>query len=356
MTERASLLSAEIGAYCDAALILSEENRFYFSGFAASDGFLLITPEQQLVFTDSRYIEAAKKTIGAEKVHDSFNIYAELNEIFHRKGIKSVALEADRVTLSRLDTLRQRLPGVRFITDSLLCGSINGLRMIKSPAELEKIKAAQRIAESAFRRLLGFIKPGVSEKEAALELDYYMLSGGADALSFETIAASGKNSSMPHAVPSDRRFENGDFITFDFGAVKDGYHSDMTRTVALGKVSEKQKKIYSVVLSAQKNALSALRAGLELSQADSAARDIIKSAGYGDFFGHSTGHGVGIEIHEQPNLSPCSAGLLKEGSVVTVEPGIYLPGEFGVRIEDMAFITENGCENLTDFEKELIIL
>ena len=201
-----------------------------------------------------------------------------------------------------------------------------------------------------------FIKPGVTEKQIALELDFYMLSHGAEAVSFETIAVTGAKSSMPHGVPDETVVKNGDFITMDFGAVCKGYHSDMTRTVAVGEVTEEQKTVYETVLKAQKNALSVLKKGLPCSEADKAARDIIDNAGYGDYFGHSTGHGVGVEIHENPTLAPKSTDILEIGDVVTVEPGIYLPGKFGVRIEDMALITENGYENLTSSPKELIIL
>ena len=183
-----------------------------------------------------------------------------------------------------------------------------------------------------------------------------MLRNGAQAVSFETIAVSGKNSSMPHGVPSDKKIEKGDFITMDFGAVVDGYHSDMTRTVAVGSVSSKQAEVYETVLRAQNNCLEMLKAGVSCKNADASARDVIKNAGYGEFFGHGTGHGVGIEIHESPNLSPYSKATLETGNVVTVEPGIYIPDEFGVRIEDMVLITEDGFVNLTSCEKELIIL
>ena len=183
-----------------------------------------------------------------------------------------------------------------------------------------------------------------------------MLSHGAEALSFETIAISGANTSKPHGVPTEKKIEDGDFVTMDYGAVVNGYHSDMTRTVAVGHVSDEQKKIYDIVLKAQLASLEILRSGLKCSDGDKAARDVITEAGYGEFFRHSTGHGVGIEIHEKPNLSPKSVTTLRTGNIVTVEPGIYIPGKFGVRIEDMALITENGCQNLTNAAKELVIL
>ena len=221
---------------------------------------------------------------------------------------------------------------------------------------MKKIIKAQRIAEAAFEHILTFIKEGVTEKEVALELDYYMLSHGADGLSFETIAVSGKNSSKPHGVPSDKKIEKGDFVTMDFGAVVEGYHSDMTRTVAVGFVTDEQKNVYETVLKAQEAAQAAASSGVCCADVDKAARDVIENAGYGEYFNHSTGHGVGVEIHEYPRLSTVCKAILSVGNVVTDEPGIYIPEKFGVRIEDMLLITENGCENLTRAPKELIIL
>ena len=240
--------------------------------------------------------------------------------------------------------------------DGAVDRAITSLRMIKSADEIALMKSAQEIAERAFTHILDFIKPGVTEREVSLELDYFMLRSGAEALSFETIAVSGVNSSMPHGVPSDKKIENGDFVTMDYGAVCGGYHSDMTRTVAVGNVSAEQKKVYDTVLKAQLAALEAMRPGVRCADADRAARDVIEAAGYGEFFGHGTGHGVGIEIHEEPRVSPTAVDILETGNVVTDEPGIYLPGQFGVRIEDMVLITENGFENLTKAPKELIVL
>ncbi|MPM84535.1 Aminopeptidase YpdF [bioreactor metagenome] len=212
------------------------------------------------------------------------------------------------------------------------------------------------IAEIAFHEALKKIKVGLSEKELAAFLEYVMRMNGADGISFETIAISGANTSKPHGVPSDKKIQDCDFVTMDFGAVYDGYHSDMTRTVAVGSVSDEQRNIYAIVLQAQMNALEGLKPGVSCNNADALARDVIAKKGFGEFFGHSTGHGVGIEIHEQPTLSPNNSELLSAGNVVTVEPGIYLPDKFGVRIEDMAAITEDGYENLTAAEKNLIIL
>ena len=349
-------LSAALRGKADAALILSEANRFYFTGFAASDGALLVTAADAIFYTDSRYTEAAVRKLGEAYVRDSATLYENLNAEFAKQGVQTVAVENDRLTLAEFARLQEKLPGVRFIADDTLTNVVEELRSVKTDAEIEKICAAQRIAEAAFDHILGFIKPGVTEKEVGLELDYFMLSHGADGLSFETIAVSGVNSSLPHGVPSEKKIEIGDFVTMDYGALKDGYHSDMTRTVAVGKVSDEQRLVYETVLKAQLASLTAYKEGVSCFDGDKAARDVIKDAGYGNYFGHGTGHGVGVEIHEFPRVSPASKATLKAGHVVTAEPGIYLPGKFGVRIEDMALITKTGCIGLTHCPKELIVL
>lgn len=343
----------------DAALIITEINRFYFTGFDSSDGYLLITRDKSKFYTDSRYIEKAQSVIkDCEVEEQKTDINLKMAEFLHSENVKTVAVEAAGITVLQLSNLK-KAAGMRdfeYISDGCLDVAVNTLRSVKNKTEIQKIISAQEIAEKALDKLLGEIKPGMTEKEAQLKLDYYMLSMGADALSFDTIMASGKNSSMPHAVPTDKKIEYGDFITIDYGAVKSGYHSDTTRTVAVGKVSDEQKKIYSTVLEAQKKALSIYAEGVTCKDADFAARKVIEDAGYGKYFGHSTGHGVGVEIHERPFVSPVSRETLRQGNVISCEPGIYLPGKFGVRIEDIAVITSNGCENLVKLDKELIEL
>ena len=339
----------------EAILIHSPENRRYFTDFPSSDGYLVVTKDDAVFFTDSRYIEAAQKTASC-KAQLVTKATLEIKDYLKEKKILKAYTERERLTVSMADFFKTAFLPCRVTPSKKLENKINDLRMVKTPEEIECIKKAQQIAEDAFEHILSFIRPGVTEKRIALELDFYMLSHGAEALSFDTIAVTGKKTSMPHGVPDDTVVEIGDFITMDFGAVYKGYHSDMTRTVAVGSISEEQKEIYNIVLQAQKNALSVLKKGLPCSEADAAARDIIKNAGYGEYFGHGTGHGVGIEIHELPNLSPRSDAILEVGNVVTVEPGIYIPDKFGVRIEDMALITEEGYENLTHTSKELIIL
>lgn len=339
----------------EAFLISSPENRRYFTDFSSSDGYLLITKNEAVFMTDSRYIEAAQKEItDCTEVTLFTSLSAQLSEYIKRLSIQTLFTQAERLSVAEFNSIKNAAGCACFAqnTDE----AVNSLRRQKNCEEKRKIIAAQAIAEKAFDYILGFIKEGVTEREIALALDFFMLKNGAESVSFETIAVSGKNSSMPHGVPCDKKIEKGEFITMDFGAVVDGYHSDMTRTVAVGEVSSKQAEVYETVLTAQKKSLDILCTGVSCAAADAAARDVITSAGFGNFFGHGTGHGVGIEIHEEPRVSPKSGSILQAGDVVTVEPGIYIPSEFGVRIEDMAYITEKGCENLTKSPKKLIIL
>lgn len=340
-----------------AALIMSEENICYFTSFHSSNGYLLVTGDKAIFLTDSRYIEVAENTIKTcDEIIETKGIAKSVAPIVEGLNIKNLMLESERTTVSVYNNIKEIFSSCNVICDGELDKKISHIRVRKNEAEVVKIIKAQRIAEKAFEHMLTFIKEGMTEKEVALELDYTMLRSGADALSFETIAVSGKNSSLPHGVPSDKKIEKGDFITMDFGAVTDFYHSDMTRTVAVGEVSSKQIEVYETVLEAQLKGLEALSAGVPCRDVDAVARNIIATKGYGDYFGHGLGHGVGVEIHESPSLNPSSGAILEVGNIVTVEPGIYLPGEFGVRIEDMAVITESGYSNLTLAEKKLIIL
>lgn len=336
-------------------LITSEENLRYFTGFHTSNGLLFVTESKALFLTDSRYIEAAQSKIKNCRIMELKRLSEQTDDIIKAIGeAEKFLVESEKMTVSELKLFRKALKPLRLTTigaDKI----ISSLREIKDEAELDNITKAQRIAEKAFDNILGFIRPGVTEKEIALELDYFMLRNGADALSFETIAVSGKKSSMPHGVPDEKIVEKGDFITMDFGAVVNGYHSDMTRTVCVGQPSDKQKEIYNTVLKAQLSALQKVSAGTPARDVDAAARDVIKNAGYGEFFRHSTGHGVGIEIHEYPTVSYLSKTILQKGNIITIEPGIYIPDMFGVRIEDMVYVTDEGCINLTNSPKELII-
>jgi Xaa-Pro aminopeptidase len=349
-------LIAALPAEMDGVIIESAENRRYFTGFSSSAGVLLATKQGSVFLTDSRYIEAAHNQIDCCEVLELKYADEQVPALAKRFDCHCLAFETDRTTFARASKLKKILGDIRLYDGPIIDNTINLLRKQKTAWEVEQIKAAQKITDIAFQHISGFVKEGMTERDICIELDFFMLKNGAEALSFDTIVASGVNGSKPHAVPSNKKVESGDFITLDFGAVVNGYHSDMTRTFAIGEVSEKQKTVYETVRAAQAASLKSLQPGVTCKAADTAARDVINKAGFGEFFGHGTGHGVGIEIHEYPTLSPASADILQVGNVVTVEPGIYLPGEFGVRIENMALITADGYEDMTNSPKELIVV
>ncbi len=340
----------------DGAIITSDINRRYFTGMKSSAGTILKFKDAAYLIIDFRYIEKARKTVKNCEVIEQENLTEQINSLMKKHNAKSLAVESMDMTVHRLHFFREKFPDAEFIDSDELSNNIYDMRTVKNADEIEKIQKAQEIAEKAFDEILGFIKPGVTEREIALKLDGCMLENGAESLSFETIALAGKNTSMPHGVPGNYRVQSGDFVLMDFGAVYDGYHSDMTRTVCVGQPTEKMSNVYNIVLDAQLKALDAVHAGMTGSELDAMAREHIEQNGYGDNFGHSLGHGVGMEIHEFPNASPKSKTVLKENMVVTVEPGIYIPDEFGVRIEDFVVVTEKSHRNLTKCPKKLIIL
>lgn len=340
----------------DALLITSDINRRYFTGMKSSAGFVIIFREKAYLITDFRYIEKARNTANNCEVIEQNVIYEQILELMKKHNAKSIAIESMDMTIHRLELFKSKMPAVEFVITDELSSSIYELRTVKTEDEIYKIQKAQRIAEKAFDSILEFIGPGVTEREIALKLDSLMLKNGAEALSFDTIALTGPNTSMPHGVPSDRKVQTGDFVLMDFGAVYDGYHSDMTRTVCVGQPTNKMVEIYNIVLEAQLKALESIKSGVLGSKIDGIARKYIEANGYGDAFGHSLGHGVGMEIHEYPNASSKSNTIFKKNMVVTVEPGIYIPSEFGVRIEDFVVVTEKSCRNLTNCPKKMIIL
>lgn len=356
--DRCERLSDVLKGLSLGAVITSEISLKYLTGFSTDNGYLLITPNDTVFFTDSRYDEAAAKCMPWCKVVGYKKLGEELRAVLAQSGCSSLLGESERTTLSMAKELRTVCEGTELIFDDRLDAMLDKLRISKEIGEIELIKQAQKITEDALQNTLGKLCEGKSEREIALELEFYMRSHGAERVSFDLIVASGEHSSMPHAVPDSRKLSVGDLITFDIGAVVNGYHSDMTRTVAFGKAGEEQKKIYGIVLEAQKRAIDyCMNGGRGLKECDAAARNFIAAAGYGNYFGHSTGHGVGVEIHEKPGVSPLAKSDMPQGAVITVEPGIYLPGRFGVRIEDMLYITDNSAENLTNFAKnELLIV
>jgi len=340
----------------ESVLITSDVNRRYFTGMKSSAGTILAFRDKAYLIIDFRYIEKARASVKNAEVIEQKALCSQIIQLLKEHSASSMAIESHTMTVSELSKFKKAIPNIEFVDSDLLSNSIAAMRIIKDENEIKNVKKAQEIAETAFDDILKFIKPGVTEREIALELDRCMLKNGAEALSFETIALSGTNTSMPHGVPSDKQVKDGEFVLMDFGAVYNGYHSDMTRTVCIGKPSEEMEKVYNVVLSAQTACLEKAHAGMTGSELDKIARDIIDDAGYGDFFGHSLGHGVGMEIHEAPNAAPLNKNILKSGAIVTVEPGIYIPGKFGVRIEDFVILTENGNVNLTKCAKNIISL
>lgn len=342
----------DIGA--EAVLVTDEYNIRYLSGFTGGEAVLYISPKRNVLITDSRYTEAAQKESSFEVVEwNSSNRRTDiLADCIQSDGVKRLAYEDEAMLCSEFNMFHGKLSDIKEWIP--VGGKLNALRMIKTPEELDYMRMAESIGDEAFKRLLAVIKPGMTELEAAAELEYQMKLCKAEKTSFDTIAASGLNSSMPHAVPSGKRFEPGDFLTLDFGCKYNGYCSDMTRTIVIGKASGEQKKIYNIVLRANLEAEQMIRAGLRGCDVDKAARDIIEAEGYGKYFGHGLGHGVGLFIHESPRLSPNDGTILCSGMVETVEPGIYIPGFGGVRIEDMVIITDSGHENLSHSPKELI--
>ena len=339
----------------DAALITSDINRRYFTGFKSSAGLCLITRSKKYLLVDFRYIEKAQKTVKDCEIIELKKQKEQLSQIFESEKIKTIALEGDTLTVSEFKKLQKDFPEIVFDTDSL-SNAIDKIRSIKTEEEIECIIKAQRIAEEAFEKTLTEIKVGMTEKQVRDILENNMKAYGSEGLSFDTIVLFGANSAMPHGEPSDTVIEEGNFLLFDFGAMYNGYHSDMTRTVAIGYATDRMKEIYNIVLDAQNTSLKNARIGMTGVEIDKIARDIIENAGYGDKFGHSLGHSVGLEIHEAPNCSPKCETKMEKGVVMTFEPGIYLSGEFGVRIEDMAVFGEEGVKNLTKTEKSLRIV
>ena len=342
----------------EAALISNEVNIGYFTGFFRSEGYLLVTRRGATLLVDFRYFEAAQKKSHACRVVCFEKLSRSLLDILTHEHIRRVFIEASHVTVSRFEFYKNALleKKIELVSGDSLDRHIGSLRIVKDDTELEKIAAAQKIAEDAYLEMLNYLKPGVSERSLAARLEFEMKNRGAQEVSFDLITITGKKTSLPHGVPSDNIVSEGDFFTCDFGAVYEGYHSDTTRTVAVGSATDEMREIYGIVLNAQITALAAIKAGLNACDVDKTARDIIAEAGYGKYFGHSTGHGVGLDIHELPFVSAKSETVLTPGMIITDEPGIYLPDKFGVRIEDMVCVTENGCRNFVSLPKELLIL
>ena len=339
----------------DAMLLTSEANCYYATGFMG-EGIALVTRRGSWYFTDSRYTEAADKAIGNAAVirevsrEKPFSVL--INEALAEAGAEKAGFEDQRMTVAEHAVYSEKLHCTLTPASALM----TELRGSKDEEELSCMTAAQRIAEGALEQILKEIRPGMTEKEIAARLNYLMVSAGAEKTAFDTIVASGPNGSMPHAVPGMRKVREGDFITMDFGCVYKGYCSDMTRTVALGRPSDEMRNVYDIVLQAQLAGIAAAKAGVTGAAIDGAARKVIQDAGYGACFGHSFGHSLGIDIHEAPNAAPGNDKPMPDGAVVSAEPGIYLPGKFGVRIEDVMILRPDGAQVITKAPKALLVL
>ena len=348
--------SAVKEAGLDALLLMDDRNIYYATDFMPQDSAALITPDKAFVVTDSRYIEAAEKECaeGVDCVLTTREkpLAATLAELTGKLGVRSLGAEEEYLTHGLYLRLEERL-GLAFRPSQAI---VTALRQRKTAAELESLIAAQRIAEKALEEVLPLIRPGVSEREIAAEITYRMLRHGGEGNSFDPIVVAGAKGSMPHGVPGDELICEGDFVTMDFGCIKNGYCSDMTRTVAVGHATEEMRNVYETVLRAQLAGIAAARPGASGADIHNAAAAVIAEAGYGAYFGHGFGHGVGLYIHEAPNASPLNPAPMPEGAVISAEPGIYLPGRFGVRIEDVLYLTGEGNVDITRASKELLIL
>ena len=348
-------IAAKLPEYgLDAMLITSEAGERYALGFHG-EGLLLVTREGAHYTTDGRYIEAAREQVTGTEiglVTAGSGHLAQARAYVEEKGLHNVGFESGSMTVDAHRRYAQELPCILTPAQPLL----DELRASKDEEELAAMRRAQQVTDGAFKAILDFIRPGLTEREIAARLVYELLSRGGEKVSFDPIVAAGTNGSRPHAVPGDQVVDTGMFITMDFGCKVDGYCSDMTRTVALGQPTQEMEQVYGVVLSAQRAGINAARAGATGREVDGAARRIIQEAGYGEFFSHSFGHSLGLEIHESPNASPGAGGVLPAGAVISAEPGIYLPGRFGVRIEDVLILRDGGCEDITNSPKDLIVL
>ena len=336
----------------EAVLSYKPENRMYLSGFTGSTGFALITKDNLIFITDFRYLEQAKKECVGYTLEENSKL-KPVTDILQKLSLHRIGIEEDFVTYGQYKEFVDKLADVEFIP---LEGALTKLRAVKSNEELEMIEKAANIADEAFSHILTVIKPGITEEDIAIELEYFMKKKGASKNSFEPIVASGERSSLPHGRATSKIIEKGDMLTLDFGCVYNGYCSDMTRSLVVGEATEKQKELYYTVLEAQEKALVSVKPGLTGIQLDSIAREVIAEKGYGEYFGHGLGHGVGLEVHELPHVNAIGKAEMVLGNVITIEPGIYVPGYGGVRIEDLVVVTDTGYKVLSKSTKELIEL
>ena len=357
MNNIARIQEALIRRDLDAILITDEKNQRYATGFPFTDGMVVVGREKAWLLTDSRYIEAAEKTAGSCCAVQMFDRQHSLTDLI-RAALEEA--KADRLAAEDEKLSHGRWAGLEKALERQLLPAgdlMMELRASKNQEEIESMIRAQRISEKALEEVLHIIKPGMTEKQVMAELVYHMLKNGSEGNSFDPIVVTGAKTSMPHGVPGDEVIREGDFVTMDFGSLYNGYCSDMTRTVAVGHATEEMRKIYSIVLEAQLAGIAAARSGIPGKVIDQAARDVIEKAGYGPYFGHGFGHSLGLDIHEPPMAGPRGEALMAENDLCSAEPGIYLPGKFGVRIEDVMILRKDGAEVITKAPKtELIVL
>lgn len=337
-----------------AIIITKKEDIFYLSSFSGDDTFLFITLDNAYIVTDFRYVEQAKKeSFSYELIRTENNLWNSLNDIIISKKISRIGIQEQHVSFCTYKKYTSNLHDITFVgIDAVL----KKLRMKKTTQELTCIRDAVRVADDAFSHILNYIHVGMSEKDISLEIEYFMRKNNASGVSFETIVASGVRSCMPHGVASRKIIEYGDTVTLDYGAIYNNYCSDMTRTIFVGEPNKKILQIYNVVKLAQLEAIEKAKPGVTICDVDKTARDIIANAGYGDYFGHALGHGVGLEVHELPSVSPKNTDVLETGMVITIEPGIYVPNVGGVRIEDMLAIGDTSNEILTKSSKDIFVV
>jgi len=333
----------------DALLIFGLPNIRYLTGFTGTDGVLLIRSSESVFLTDSRYLAQAQKQASVEHIHCYKNKLQALADELGEAGSHRVGFDADIVSVSQFEALAKLADHINWCP---LSAQLQTLRGVKSAEELVALKSAANLNDQAFAAVLPLIQPGVTEREIALELEFALKRSGGEANAFDFIVASGTRGALPHGVATEKKLFAGDLVTIDFGTRVDGYHSDETVTLAIGKVDRKLRQIFDIVLEAHDSALAAIQPDMAICDLDAVARDFINSKGYGDDFGHSLGHGVGLEVHEYPAVSSRSEQKLLEGMVITVEPGIYIPGLGGVRIEDTVVVTTGGFETLTKIPKQ----
>lgn len=337
----------------DAVYISFRYNMRYLSGFTGDSGAIVITPTEAILFTDGRYTEQASFQAPDFRIVETKVDKDVVADTLSSLGVKSMAFEREHVTFASWENMTKRFKETKLVPAS---GWVEKLRAQKTPEEIQAIRKAAELADDAFSMVVSSIRPGVSEREVALELEFTMRKMGSEGVAFPIIVVSGARSSLPHGEPGDKTIEPGDFVTVDFGAVWNGYCSDCTRTFVVEPLDEKHREVYEVVRRAQEAGLQAVRAGVKASDVDAAGRKVIEEAGYGEYFGHGIGHGVGLQVHEFPRLGQKSEDILEPGMIVTVEPGVYIPGFGGVRIEDLVVVKDDGPEILTSYPKDLKVL